>query len=176
VSLEERDSPLGPLVLAADGAGALVYLGFARNEPRPGILKRLLEQGVVDSAPGGLDAAWAQLEAYFEGRLTRFELPLAPRGTPFQQRVWQELQHIPFGETRSYGGLAKRLGNPLLTRAVGTANGANPISIIIPCHRVIGADGSLTGYAGGLDLKRALLALEGGRVGLFGEGDLRAGT
>jgi O-6-methylguanine DNA methyltransferase len=170
MSMEERDSPLGPLVLASDGTGALVYLGFARNEPRPGILRRLLEQGVVDpGAPGGLDAAWAQLEAYFQGRLTRFELPLAPRGTPFQQRVWQALQEIPFGETRSYGGLAKRLGNPLLTRAVGTANGANPISIIIPCHRVIGADGSLTGYAGGLDLKRSLLDFECNRVGLFGE-------
>jgi len=108
-----------------------------------------------------------QLGEYFQGVRKVFELDLAPRGTPFQRRVWAALLEIPFGATLSYGALARRLGNPLLTRAVGTANGANPIGIIIPCHRVIGADGSLTGYAGGLPLKQALLELEGEAQPLF---------
>ena len=100
------------------------------------------------------------LQRYFAGELFEFQLPLAPEGTPFQQRVWQELRRIPYGETISYLELAKRVGDPKSVRAVGRANGANPIAVVVPCHRVIGADGSLTGYAGGLEKKRALLALE----------------
>ncbi|WP_036266343.1 methylated-DNA--[protein]-cysteine S-methyltransferase [Methylobacterium sp. 10] len=112
------------------------------------------------------DAAFAearrQLSAYFDGRLTRFDLDLDPRGTPFQLAVWEELTRIPPGETISYGELARRIGRPSASRAVGAANGANPLPIVVPCHRVIGAAGSLTGFAGGLDTKRWLLALERG--------------
>jgi len=98
-----------------------------------------------------------QLRAYFDGRLFRFDLPLAPAGTPFQRRVWEALQRIPCGETRSYGEIAAAIDFPTGSRAVGAANGRNPIAIVIPCHRVIGANGSLTGYAGGLRIKKALL-------------------
>lgn len=110
-----------------------------------------------------------QLEAYFAGELKQFDLPLAPAGTEFQQSVWRALQDIPYGETLSYGVLAQRLGSSKLTRAVGMANGRNPISIVIPCHRVIGADGSLTGYGGGVERKRWLLAHEAsnGEYGQF---------
>ena len=104
----------------------------------------------------------AQLEAYFAGKLRRFDVALAPEGTPFQREVWSALTEIPYGETVSYGGLALRLGRSNATRAVGAANGSNPIPIIIPCHRVIGADGSLTGFGGGLAIKRRLLDLEAG--------------
>ena len=102
----------------------------------------------------------AQLQAYFAGELRDFELPLAAEGTPFQQRVWRALCDIPYGETISYGELARRIGQPTASRAVGLANGQNPISIVVPCHRVIGANGSLTGYGGGLARKRWLLAHE----------------
>jgi methylated-DNA-[protein]-cysteine S-methyltransferase len=104
----------------------------------------------------------AQLEAYFAGELRRFDLALAPEGTPFQREVWSALVKIPYGETVSYGALARRLGRSKGSRAVGAANGRNPIPIIIPCHRVIGADGSLTGFGGGLPIKRRLLELEAG--------------
>ena len=102
-----------------------------------------------------------QLDAYFGGTLRRFDIPLAPRGTEFQLAVWEALTHIPYGETITYSDLAIRIGNPAAVRAVGAANGANPIPIVVPCHRVIGADGSLTGFGGGLPAKRALLELEG---------------
>jgi O-6-methylguanine DNA methyltransferase len=102
-----------------------------------------------------------QLDAYAMGSRTAFDLPVRLHGTPFEQRVWAGLQRIPFGETRSYGQLAAELGDPNLSRAVGRANGANPISILVPCHRVIGANGTLTGYAGGLPMKERLLRLEG---------------
>jgi len=157
--------PLGPLCLAADTDGALVYLGFGARDPRDRLLRALdpeADRLVLDARR--LAPIRRQLEAYFAGRLRCFDLPLAPRGTPFQLRVWAELQRIPYGRTLSYGELARRLGDPGLSRAVGAANGANPISIIIPCHRVIGADGSLVGYGGGLELKRALLELERGPV------------
>ena len=101
-----------------------------------------------------------QLRAYFAGELESFDLDLAPEGTPFQQKVWSELLKIPYGETISYGELARRIGNPSASRAVGLANGSNPIPIIIPCHRVIGSNGKLTGYGGGLPIKEKLLALE----------------
>ncbi|MBQ5703191.1 MAG: methylated-DNA--[Peptococcaceae bacterium] len=102
-----------------------------------------------------------QLEEYFAGLRAAFSLPLAPEGTDFQKAVWRELENIPYGETRTYGQIARALGNPKTSRAVGMANHKNPVAIMIPCHRVIGADGSLTGYAGGLDIKETLLRLEG---------------
>jgi len=107
-----------------------------------------------------LQEAKRQLTAYFDGTLKEFDVPLAMRGTPFQLRVWEELVRIPYGTTMSYGELARRVGNPNASRAVGLANGRNPISIIVPCHRVIGSDGKLTGYGGGLPRKSALLAFE----------------
>lgn len=107
------------------------------------------------------DRAARQLEEYFAGKRREFDLPLNPRGTPFQRRVWDALLRIPYGESRSYRQQTESLGNPKAIRAVGRANGANPIAVVIPCHRVIGADGSLTGYAGGLDMKARLLMLEG---------------
>ena len=102
-----------------------------------------------------------QLASYFGGKLRTFTVPLAPEGTHFQMRVWEELRHIPYGRTTSYHELAERIGEPRATRAVGQANGANPIAILVPCHRVIGADGSLTGYGGGMERKEFLLRLEG---------------
>lgn len=116
--------------------------------------------GAQDASPL-LDAAEAQLREYFAGTRRTFDLPLAPRGTAFQQRVWAALRAIPYGETRTYGELAAAIGSPSASRAVGMANHHNPIPIVIPCHRVIGANGTLTGYAGGLEIKRKLLALEG---------------
>jgi len=118
--------------------------------------------------PAALKETVGQLRAYFAGELRDFDVPLAPEGTAFQQNVWRRLCEIPYGETVSYGELARRIGNPKASRAVGLANGANPIPIIIPCHRVIGSDGSLTGFGGGLDSKRWLLDLERSRSGLFG--------
>ena len=116
--------------------------------------------------PGAFGAAVDQLEAYFAGELTDFHVELDLRGTEFQRRVWQALLTIPFGETRSYGEIAEQIGAPGAARAVGLANGHNPIAIVVPCHRVIGANGSLTGFGGGLDRKRTLLELENQRVNL----------
>jgi methylated-DNA-[protein]-cysteine S-methyltransferase len=142
-------SPIGDLLLMGDGA-ALTGMDFDRI-PDP----------AWQRDDGAFDEAKDQLRAYFGGELTEFSLELAPRGTPFQQRVWSALRAIPYGTTTSYGKLAAALGDARATRAVGSANGRNPISIIIPCHRVIGADGSLTGYGGGMERKQWLLALEG---------------
>ena len=114
-----------------------------------------------------LAQARCQLEAYFAGELREFDLPLAPQGTSFQLRVWEELRAIPYGETISYGELARRVGDPGAARAAGLANGRNPLPVLVPCHRVIGADGSLTGFGGGLDRKRALLELEAGVASLI---------
>lgn len=144
-------SPVGPLLLVADG-DELLEIGFGG--------------GPTDGAPAERETALlretrAQLDAYFAGTLRSFDLPLAPRGTPFQLRVWEALLEIPYGETWSYADVARRLDSPTATRAVGAANGRNPLPIVIPCHRVIGADGSLTGYGGGLGIKRSLLRLEG---------------
>jgi methylated-DNA-[protein]-cysteine S-methyltransferase len=111
--------------------------------------------------------AIAQLDAYFNGRLRRFDLALAPEGTPFQREVWSALTDIPYGETVSYSELARRIGRPAASRAVGAANGKNPLPIVVPCHRVIGANGSLTGFGGGLAIKRRLLELEAGSPGTF---------
>ncbi|WP_020577714.1 methylated-DNA--[protein]-cysteine S-methyltransferase [Actinopolymorpha alba] len=149
------DSPVGPLTLVAnDGVLAGLYMQDQRHRPPQETF------GQPDTEPFGEVAA--QLEAYFADGLEAFDVPLAPVGTPFQQRVWSELRNIPYGETRSYGQLADRLGAPGASRAVGLANGRNPIGIIIPCHRVVGAGGGLTGYGGGLPRKRFLLDLEQG--------------
>ena len=147
------DSPIGELTLIGDEHGlAGLYMQRQLHGPERDPAWR------HDRAPFA-DAA-AQLEEYFAGERTAFELRLTPRGTPFQQRVWDLLRAIPFGETTTYGALATALGNPRTVRAVGLANGRNPISIVVPCHRVIGADGSLVGFGGGLERKRALLAHE----------------
>ena len=132
--------------------------GFDRSETPV----RRSVRGEAAQSDAVLDAARRQLDAYFAGRLKLFDLPLAPRGTDFQRRVWRALTQIPYGRTMSYGAIAKNIGEPVAARAVGAANGANPICIIIPCHRVIGADGSLTGFGGGLDRKKFLLGLERG--------------
>lgn len=128
-----------------------------------------IEQPDVQSEPSALtDRAFAEISEYLLGERTIFTFPIAPKGTPFQNRVWAALQAIPYGETRTYGQLAAELGNPRATRAVGLANGRNPIAIAISCHRVIGKNGRLTGYAGGLDMKAALLTLEQTHAGKGG--------
>ncbi|NMZ69465.1 methylated-DNA-[protein]-cysteine S-methyltransferase [Pseudomonas peli] len=149
-----HDSPIGRLLLAADETGLQQLLMDIDDKPwHIGEHWR--------SAADELDEVCRQLDEYFTGRRQRFDLPLAPQGTAFQQAVWQALQTIPFGQTSSYSALAAEIARPKAVRAVGAANGANPIAIIIPCHRVIGRDGSLTGYAGGLPRKALLLKLEG---------------
>jgi methylated-DNA-[protein]-cysteine S-methyltransferase len=156
----EIESPVGPLLLAMDEAG-LRHIRFVegreRARPEPSWTK--------DRAP--FTALIRELHAYFRGELERFAQPLAPGGTPFQRKVWNELSGIPYGETISYGELANRIGNPHASRAVGLANGSNPIPIVIPCHRVIGSNGKLTGYGGGLPIKEKLLALERGQLRLL---------
>jgi methylated-DNA-[protein]-cysteine S-methyltransferase len=163
-------SPIGDLLLVGDldsaasagtagaGTGALALRGLYMEEHRHGPR--------VDPAWVRNDAAFAevarQLDEYFAGRRRTFDLPLAPTGTPFQLAVWEQLRRIPTGTTVSYGELAQRVGRPGAARAVGAAVGRNPISVIVPCHRVVGSSGALTGFAGGLDRKRALLALEEG--------------
>jgi methylated-DNA-[protein]-cysteine S-methyltransferase len=160
VSYTHIESPVGLLLLAADEAG-LREITFARNgqpaPPRP--------EWQENAAP--LRETIRQLRAYFMGRLEQFDLPLAPQGTDFQLSVWNQLCRIPYGETISYGELARRIGNPKASRAVGLANGSNPIPIIIPCHRVIGSNGKLTGYGGGLLIKEKLLALEKRQLSLI---------
>lgn len=149
-------SPLGELLLAAS-ATALVGLHVVRGKYVPPVQP----DWVCQPDQPVLAQTRAQLQAYFRGDLRLFTVPLAPAGTPFQQRAWNALRAIPYGQTRSYGEQARAIGQPSATRAVGAANGRNPIAILIPCHRVLGADGTLTGYAGGLDIKRFLLNLEG---------------
>ncbi|WP_327400206.1 methylated-DNA--[protein]-cysteine S-methyltransferase [Streptomyces sp. NBC_01288] len=150
------DSPYGPLTLVADDDGALCGLYMVDQRHRPP------EEnfGIPDDTP--FAETTAQLQAYFAGELKEFTLQLRLHGTPFQQTVWDQLRRIPYGETRSYGDLADALGNPGASRAVGLANGKNPVGIIVPCHRVVGANGSLTGYGGGLDRKQRLLDFESG--------------
>ncbi|MEO6702790.1 MAG: methylated-DNA--[protein]-cysteine S-methyltransferase [Jatrophihabitantaceae bacterium] len=145
------DSPISPILLTGDGQ-CLTGLYTAEHARRPA------ELGRRDDA--GFEQARAQLAEYFAGDRVSFELALAPAGTEFQQRVWQRLLAIPAGSTRSYGQLAVEIGNPKAVRAVGLANGRNPISIIVPCHRVVGSTGALTGYAGGLAAKQWLLEHE----------------
>jgi methylated-DNA-[protein]-cysteine S-methyltransferase len=147
------ESPIGKLLLVSSERG-LAQIWFE------GKVHRALLDARPHENSTALRETVRQLRAYFAGELETFELDLAPEGTPFQQKVWSELLNIPFGETISYGELARRIGNPNASRAVGLANGSNPIPIIIPCHRVIGSNGKLTGYGGGLPIKEKLLALE----------------
>ncbi|GAA1138931.1 methylated-DNA--[protein]-cysteine S-methyltransferase [Ornithinicoccus hortensis] len=154
----EVGSPIGTLTLVADGDRlAGVYMEAHRHAPPPEAWGPRVDPG---QAPPVLRDTASQLSAYFAGELTHFDLPLAPAGTEFQQRVWSTLRTIPYGTTWSYAQLAERIGAPGAARAVGLANGRNPISIVVPCHRVVGADGSLTGYGGGVERKRTLLLLE----------------
>lgn len=143
------DTPIGAILIAGDGT-SITETYFAGAKPKP--------EWVRDD--GAFAEATTQLRAYFAGELKAFDLPLAPRGTEFQRSVWSALLEIPYGQTTTYSTIAERIRRPAAVRAVGAANGANPIPIIIPCHRVIGANGSLTGFGGGLDVKRQLLALE----------------
>ncbi|MBO1679445.1 methylated-DNA--[protein]-cysteine S-methyltransferase [Bittarella massiliensis (ex Durand et al. 2017)] len=145
-----RESPIGPLGVGEED-GAITLILFAGQQP---------PEGYREGETPLLREAWEQLERYFAGELRQFSLPLAPAGTPFQQAVWRALEEIPYGETCSYGEIARRVGRPQASRAVGGANHRNPIPIVIPCHRVIGAGGTLTGYGGGLDRKGLLLDLE----------------
>ncbi|MEV6742123.1 methylated-DNA--[protein]-cysteine S-methyltransferase [Streptomyces sp. NPDC051104] len=149
------DSPYGPLTLVADD-GVLCGLYMTDQRHRPS------EETFGERGEAAFAEAEEQLEAYFAGDLKEFALELRLNGTSFQRGVWDQLRRIPYGETRSYGQLADALGNPGASRAVGLANGRNPIGIIVPCHRVIGASGGLTGYGGGLDRKRRLLEFERG--------------
>lgn len=156
------DTTLGPVQVAFDADGAVLYLGFADHEFRAPLLAKLARlEPVACPDAGAVARLREQLDAYAAGRRTTFEVPFCLHGSSFEQRVWAALQRIPFGETRSYGQLAADLGDANLSRAVGRANGANPVSILVPCHRVIGANGTLTGYAGGLPMKERLLRLEG---------------
>lgn len=149
------DSPVGALLLAADDDGLqLIEFASPRHPATRG-------GGWREGSHAVLEQARAQLGEYFAGERRDFDLPLSPRGTPFQRDVWRALQRIPYGATISYAALASGIGKPTATRAVGAANGRNPLPIVVPCHRVIGADGSLTGFGGGLPIKQFLLALEG---------------
>jgi methylated-DNA-[protein]-cysteine S-methyltransferase len=148
------ESPVGTLLLAGDD-NAVHRIEFP-NDGKP----IRPEAGWKESMTGPLAEAVRQLREYFSGSRTDFDLPLAPEGTEFQRKVWNRLRDIPYGGTISYGELARRVGNPKASRAVGAANGCNPLPIVIPCHRVIGSNGKLTGFGGGLPTKEALLALE----------------
>jgi methylated-DNA-[protein]-cysteine S-methyltransferase len=148
------ETPIGTLLIAGD-AEAVRRIDFPKNGKAS-----TADEGWTESAKGPVGVAAKQLKEYFAGKRADFDLPLAPEGTEFQRTVWRSLQDIPYGETISYGELAKRVGNPKASRAVGAANGQNPIPIVIPCHRVIGANGKLTGFGGGLPTKEKLLALE----------------
>jgi len=154
------ESPAGPLLLAGSRDG-LYYVSFSNGRHAVAIEPEWIEDRSL------FDDAIRQLREYFAGERTTFSLTLKPEGTDFQRAVWAELQNIPYGETISYKELADRIGKPKAVRAVGAANGANPIPIIIPCHRVIGNDGSLTGFGGGLPLKKRLLELESRQLALL---------
>lgn len=153
-------SPVGPLLLAGDERG--LHLVYFMNGRRPKSPER---NWTEDTKP--FKEVIRQLKAYFAGKLREFDLPLVLHGTDFQLLVWNRLQKIPYGETVSYGQIARDLGNPEASRAVGLANGSNPIPIIVPCHRVIGSNGHLTGFGGGLPVKEKLLALESKQKSLF---------
>ena len=153
-------SPVGTLTLVASDTGlvAILWEDDAPDRVRLGALANTPDHPLLVQAE-------RELGEYFAGRLTRFSVPLDMRGTDFQKSVWRALLTIPFGETRSYAQIATQIGRPTATRAVGAANGRNPISIVAPCHRVVGGNGALTGFAGGLDAKAQLLALEGAHAG-----------
>lgn len=152
-------TPIGPLHAAFDEEGRLAELGF-----RESTSLRVSESTSDSSTTRRLENLSTQLVEYFSGKRKTFDFPLAPRGTEFQLAVWNALLEIPYGDTVTYAELARRIGRPAAVRAVGAANGANPIPVIIPCHRVIGSNGTLTGYGGGIERKQWLLALEGRRL------------
>ncbi len=166
------DTPIGTLFIGGSEAG-VHRIDFIRDvHDLDWLTARLAaETGTplddVTRDPAAMAEATRQLREYFEGERVDFDLPLAPRGTEFQQQVWAQLRAIPAGETRSYGEIAARLGRPTASRAVGAANGQNPIAVVVPCHRVVGANGTLTGYAGGLERKAWLLDLEARSMPLF---------
>jgi methylated-DNA-[protein]-cysteine S-methyltransferase len=168
VAYATLETPIGLLQFFGGAAGLLMVALPNEGPPAPAArVRRLLGAVEVIEDPLALAPALAQFEAYFRGELRQFDLPLDPRGTPFQRQVWAAVARVAYGETRSYGEIAAAIGKPAAVRAVGLANGANPLPIIIPCHRVIGANGSLTGYGGGLEAKRRLLALERGQPALL---------
>lgn len=156
-----EDSPVGPLLLAGNAEGLQVLSFGVGSRPRG------IDPLWLPDTKGVLNGVRKELDEYFAGRLTKFTTPLVFEGTPFQNQVWKELTRIPYGETISYLELANRIKNPKAVRAVGMANGANPIAIIVPCHRVIGSNGSLIGFGGGLPAKKALLSLERGERSLL---------
>jgi methylated-DNA-[protein]-cysteine S-methyltransferase len=150
------ETPVGALQLAVNSEGVLVEILLPNRKPAAGA-----STAVSPAAERGMHAARAQLSEYFEGKRRVFDLPLQAEGSPFERQVWSKLLEVPYGVTTSYGAIAAALGLENGARAIGYANGANPIPIVIPCHRVIGSNGDLTGYGGGLPLKRALLEFEG---------------
>jgi len=164
MQIRHLDSPIGVLTLVASDEG-LTHVLFEGQEPVDAGLPDDLPE--IDDDPT-LEAAASQLGEYFAGSRKEFDLPLDLRGTDFQKDAWRALASVPYGETRSYGEQAQAIGRPGAFRAVGAANGRNPIPVILPCHRIVGADGSLTGFAGGLDTKRRLLNLEQAQQGLPG--------
>ena len=166
---ERLETPIGTLTIAA-AMGGLRHIEFPSN--RHPVDRFDWAQGARGETADVLSATREQLQEYFAGTRRAFDLPLAPQGTAFQMDVWRLLATIPFGETWSYGDLARAIGKPEATRAVGAANGRNPLPIVLPCHRVIGADGSLTGFGGGLPIKEALLRLEGALPAQRSGGDL----
>lgn len=155
IRYQYMESPVEPLLLAASDKGLHLIEFHSPRHPMARLEKWMEGEDAV------LDMTRAQLEEYFAGTRKQFDLPLAPQGTLFQQEVWHTLATIPYGQTISYAQLAQRIGKPTAMRAVGAANGRNPLPIVLPCHRVIGADGSLTGFGGGLPTKQFLLELEG---------------
>jgi methylated-DNA-[protein]-cysteine S-methyltransferase len=162
VTFRFLDTPVGRLLLARDETGVRQIHFSTGADLRKPVVGADLQVGPWNHDEGAFEDVVAQLTEYFEGRRRQFDLPLAPEGTPFQRRVWNALLDIPYGETISYGQLASRIGQKSASRAVGLANGSNPLPIVIPCHRVIGANGKLTGYGGGLAIKERLLAHERG--------------
>lgn len=148
------ESPVGPIGVGLDPRGRLIRVWLGAELPPP-------ELAADSRSPSACCVVTAQLSEYFAGTRTRFDIEIDAGGSAFEQRVWREVARIPYGETRSYGEVARRVGDGAAARAVGRANGANPLPIVIPCHRVVGADGSLVGYGGGLEIKAALLRLEG---------------
>ena len=154
------DSPLGPVIAIAGDEG-LLHVDFVGAKYE----RAIAPDWIHDPGAPAIAACREQLREYFAGTRTGFDLPLAPRGSEFQHRVWREIARVPYGETISYAELAKRAGAPGQARAAGAATGRNPLGVVVPCHRIVGSDGSLTGYAGGLERKRGLLELEGALQG-----------
>lgn len=159
--LDQTESPAGPIAFAVNEKGDVIRVSFVDGHNQYSIGEELARDGYeIAPATSLTTPVREQIDAYTRGELLEFDLPVAPRGTEWQQRVWRELMNIPFGQTRSYGEIASTVCTSKASRAVGRANATNPIPLIIPCHRVIGANGALTGFGGGLHLKEALLAHE----------------